>query len=175
MPLKDMLQSHFDANERATAISLFNQLRALLEPKLIQINPDDRRRYGSVSEENKKIINKVRDLIEQDPVNVPTEVDWVEFEADYIDRRFLESMRSMMAALLSEIQSTKIIHDFDNYHDALVYYHNQVYRMNSGASNAEGKVKELKQFFNSSTKKGSTSKKDDDTSKKDVNTSAIDD
>ena len=40
---------------------------------------------------------------------------------------------------------------------------------------AEGKVKELKQFFNSSSKKGSTSKKDDDTSKKDINTSAIED
>ena len=148
MPFKDMILMHFDANERANVLNLLNQIRDILQPKLVQISAEDRQRYGSVSEENKKIINKVRDLIEEDPVNVPAEVDWAEFAADYSDRRFLESIRSMMTALLFEVEGTKILHDYDNYQDALTYYRNQVYRMESGAANAEGKVEQLKQFFN---------------------------
>lgn len=148
MSFKDVIALHFDDNERALVISLLNQIRDILQPKLVQISPEDRQRYGSVSEENKKIINKVRDLIEEDPINVPSEVDWVEFAADFIDRRFLESIRSIMNSLLFEVEGTKILHDYDNYQDSLIYYRNQVYRMESGAANAEGKVAQLRPFFN---------------------------
>ena len=148
MPFNDMILLHFDANERQNAMDLLSQLRALLAPKLVQISPEDRQRFGSIGEENKKLVNKVKDLIEDDPSNVPTEVDWAEFAADYQDRRFLEGVRTVMNGLLSEIESTKIMHDYDNYQDALTYYNYQTYRMNSGAQNAEGKVEQMKQFFN---------------------------
>ena len=49
---------HFDANERANVLNLLNQIRDILQPKLVQISAEDRQRYGSVSEENKKTIFK---------------------------------------------------------------------------------------------------------------------
>jgi hypothetical protein len=148
MPLKDMILLHFDANERAQTLALIAQLRVLLQPKLISLLPQERKRYGAVNEKNKKLINKVKDLIEEDPINIPAEVDWQEFHDDYQDRRFLESARSLLTSLLLEIDSTKIIHDYDNYKSSLFYYGFQVFRANVGAPSAEEKVKQLKPFFN---------------------------
>ena len=157
MPLKDMILLHFDANERTQILDLVAQIRAILDPKLVSLLPEERQRYGSVGEENKKFINKVRDLIEEDPINVPSEVDWIEFGLDFQDRKFLETLRSIFNSLGTEIDSTKIMHDFDNYHAGLAYYEFQVYRSNVGAINAQEKVKQLRAFFN---RTGANKKKD---------------
>lgn len=147
MPLKDLILSHFDANERSTVMQLLQQVRNILEPKLVQLSAEDRQRYGSIGEENKKLVNKVKDLLEDDPSTAPTEVDWQEFLLDYQDRRFLESVKIFMQTLGLEIDSTKILHDYDNYQNALTYYRFQAYRASNGVLNAAGKVEELKQFF----------------------------
>lgn len=159
MPLKDLISLHFDANERSQAISLLQQLRTLLEPKIISLLPEERKRLGSVGEETKKLINKVKDLIEEDANNLPLEMDTQEFHDDFQDRRFLESLLSIMSAISTELDSTRILHDHDNYHFALAYYDFQTYRSNIGAPNAQQKVKELKQFFN---RTGSGKKQTDD-------------
>jgi hypothetical protein len=147
MPLQDLILLHLDDADRDQALSLLEQLRQLLQPKLQSLTPEERQRYGSIGEENKKLVNKVRDLIEEDPSGVPEMFDIDEFKADFKDRRILEAIRSRMESLLFEIESTKILHDNDNYKDTLAYYQFQVFRHSIGAPQAEGRVEQMKQFF----------------------------
>lgn len=147
MPLQDLILLHFDDAERDSILDLLDQLRQRLEPKLKSLSPEERQRYGSIGEENKKLVNKVRDLIEEDPTGLPENFDLAEFEADFKDRRFLEAVRSKMDNLLFEVESTKILHDNDNYKDALFYYQCQIYRQTIGAPKAEGRVEQMKPFF----------------------------
>lgn len=147
MPLQDLILLHFDDAECDTILALLDQLRVLLQPKLKSLTPEERKRYGSIGEENKKLVNKVRDLIEEDPSGLPENFDLVEFQADFKDRKFLESVRSKMESLLFEVESTKILHDNDNFKDTLAYYQFQVFRQTIGGANAEGRVSQLREFF----------------------------
>ena len=148
MSLPNMIVSHFDDQERHAIVALLEQLRQMLQPKLIRLTPEERQRFGSIGEENKKLVNKVRDLIDEDPSGLPEGFDLAEFQSDFKDRRVLEIVRSMMDTLLFEVESTKILHDYDNYQAALAYYNYQNYRMSIRAPLAEGRVEQMKGFFN---------------------------
>ena len=147
MPLDDLIKSHFTDSERATALDLIQQLRQLLQAKLQALSPEDRQRYGSIGEENKKFVNKVYDLIEEDSRDLPENFDLAEFLADGKDRRLLGAAMSELDSLLFEIRSTKILHDWDNYQLALAYYRYQQFRMSVNGPRAEGRVSQLSPFF----------------------------
>lgn len=74
-------------------------------------------------------------------------MDWVEFEADYEDRLFLELLAFEVRALLYDIESTKMLHDHDNYQAALTDYAYSQYRSERGGVGAIAKFLELRQFF----------------------------
>lgn len=148
MPLNNFSTTHFDTNERQQAQSLLVQLRNLLASKLVALTAEERKRYGSVNEENKKLINKVRDYQLIDPNASAPEVDWNEFALDYEDRVFLEGLALGLSSLLYEVENTKILHDYDNYQASLTDYAYTQYRAGAGIAGAIQKANELKQFFN---------------------------
>ncbi len=122
-----------------------------LEESLSSINvnltPDERNKYGRVNEQNKLFINKVHQFATEQPNLRSFDVNYEEFFADYQSREMLETLINRLESLVTRAKNAKILHDYDNYQDALNDYAFTTYRAGTNAVGFEDKYKELKQFF----------------------------
>jgi hypothetical protein len=160
MPLNNIGKNHLTAAQK-TAID--NALKVILT-ELATVTPnfsdEERKKYGSVNEQNKLIVNKVNDFHTSQPALQSPDVDWAEFELDFDDRSFADSKLSIVASITKQLSDFKIAHDYDNYQDALTDYSYAQYKAGTNTPGFSEKVNELKQFFsrtgtetNSSTEK----------------------
>ena len=122
-------------------------LETELQPLLINLSADERRRYGSISEQNKLLVNKVNDFAQNQPDLLSPDVDWDEFKKDYESRTHLEGLIARMQKLIDGLINAKTLHDFDNYHAALDEYSYTCYKARTATPGYENKLNEIKQFF----------------------------
>lgn len=123
---------------------------------LMNLTADERRRYGSINEQNKLFVNKTWDYAQRQPELRSPDVDWEEFENDFTDRALLESYIARLQKIIDGLNNAKTLHDFDNFQAALDDYAYTSYKTQTAAPGYETKQRELKQFF-SRTQKNSES------------------
>lgn len=148
MPFLNFDNRHFTETEKTTIQESLTALETALMPKLANLTPQERQQFGSVNEQNKLIINKVKDYKESQPNLSSPDIDWAEFIEDYNSRVFLQNTIERIAEMMRGMENAKILHDWDNYQAALVDYSYTQYKNNSGATGYNTKETELKQFFN---------------------------
>jgi len=146
MPFTNIKADHLSATQQKTVADLLTDLEAALTG-LPTLTPQERQQYGSVNETNKLLVNKVKDQYNDQPAMASPDVNWPEFTNDYTSRGFYESMIARLQTIITGMDNAKILHDYDNYQDALADYSYAQYRYGRGISGYENKVNELKQFF----------------------------
>lgn len=146
--MKNMIVTKLAAADKTAIDALITQLEAALAGNLTALTEEERVKYGSINEQNKLLVNKVLDYQKNSPALSSPDVDWVEFVADYEARAFLESRSDRLKSLVYQMQSTKILHDNDNYQDALNDYAYSQYKKGADEPGFAEKVAELRQFFN---------------------------
>lgn len=147
MPFNNYDSRHFSAVEQTALTDAMSALEAALTDKLANLSPEERQRFGSVNESNKLIISKVKDYHSSEPNLSSTDVDWEEFERDFASRAVLQNTIQRLQSLIDGLNSSKILHDWDNYQASLTDYEFAKYKNNRGAIGFATKVKELAQFF----------------------------
>lgn len=147
MPFYDVVQQHFNADDLKAIDQSIDALEKAIENKTQNLTPDERKRYGSINEVNKLFVNKVYDFSKTEPANCSPDVDWDEFAADYNDRTMLETRLTRLRALLERMENAKILHDFDNFQNALVDYSFTQYKKDTNAEGFVTKFNTLRQFF----------------------------
>jgi hypothetical protein len=150
--MKNIIQTQLTPADREKIDDLINQLEQSLYGKLTALTEEERSRYGAINEQNKLLVNKVRDYRQTNAVMSSPDVNWDDFENDYQARVFLETRSSRLASLVYQMQSTKILHDNDNYQDALNDYAYSQYKRGANEPGFSEKVAEIKQFFPKSSK-----------------------
>jgi len=144
------------AAEITTAKDALSALENALSPINVTLTPEDRKKYGSINEQNKLFVNKVNDYHQNQPQLGTTQVEWSEFEKDFSSRLAMESIINRLESLAAKIKNAKILHDYDNYQAALTDYAYSNFMAGTGAEGYETKVSELKQFFMKTSAKGNT-------------------
>ncbi len=76
------------------------------------------------------------------------DVDWQEFESGCKASGFAEHLLGRIESVAYRLESAKMLHDHDNYQDALNDYAYSQYSKGAGKPGFTEKVVELKQFFN---------------------------
>ena len=148
MPFQDVIQQHFTTAEQATFNTLAAQLEALLQPKLRNLNEGENQTYGVINEQNKLLVNKVKDYHDSQPALSSPDVNWKEFADDYFDRSFLENGVMRLEGLMKAMSETKRLHDYDNYQNSLLDYKFTQYKNEIQLGGGfDAKANELKQFF----------------------------
>ena len=147
MPLTDLINQHYTAAEITAINNAVNALQTALVPKARNITPEERKQYGSINEQNKLLVQKVRDYRTNQPGMASPDVDWAEFEADYQDRNFLEALLARLTTLAEIASDTKILHDYDVYQASLMDYDYTKYKMGTNAVGYDSKHDDIKQFF----------------------------
>ncbi len=148
MSLDNLNSNHFTPDEKNDANNAVKALELILVPKLRNLSPDERVKYGSINEQNKLIVNKVYDYNKNQPNLSSADVDWEEFRNDYESRAFIQAIMVRLQSLLTGLDNTKVLHDFDNYQASLTDYGFSQYKAGTKTPGFETKVNELSQFFN---------------------------
>lgn len=147
MPFDNLSNKHFDAPAKTAINNALTALENAFVGKLANLSPEERQKYGSVNEQNKLIINKVRDFRNSQPALCSPDIDWTEFANDNNSREVLQNTIQRLQGLMDGIANAKILHDFDNYQAALLDYEFAKYKFSTQSPGYETKVNELKQFF----------------------------
>lgn len=148
MPFTNFESRHFTAAEEAAIQQALNVLETALASKLANLSAEERSKYGSVNEQNKLIINKVKDYHDRQPTLSSPDIDWQEYDRDFRSRSVLEGVLARLDSLMKGVESAKILHDYDNYQAALTDYDYTKYKAGTKAIGFETKMNEIKQFFN---------------------------
>ncbi len=148
MPFENLNNNHFTAAEKTAALAALATLESTLSPKYKNISPEERKKYSSINEQNKLIVNKVLDYRNNTPALSSPDVDWVEFQADYDSRDFIQKAMSRLQNVLDSLENNKILHDYDNYQASLIDYGYSQYKSGTKVAGFENKVSEIGQFFN---------------------------
>lgn len=153
MSLNNLNNVHLTDQQIAAVNKALTDLETALRPININLSPEDRNKYGRVNEQNKLFINKVNDFATSQPDLRSPDVEWAEFAKDYKSRNLYENIINRLDNLQLRLKSAKILHDYDNYQDALDDYAYTQYKAGTRAINYEDKLRELKQFFTQRRKK----------------------
>lgn len=154
MPFNNLSDKHFSPAEQQRALDLLEELRTLMMPRLANLNPDERKKYGRIKEQNKLFVHKVKDYNAHSPQLCSPDIDWHEFLQDVATREFLATSISSMKNLILAAENARILHDHDLYQACLIDYKYARYKLttDTGAS-YENKYVQLKQFFPNTGKK----------------------
>lgn len=147
MPITNLNNVHLSNDQVETAKNALATLESSLQNINVNLSADDRKKYGSINEQNKLFVNKVYDFHRNQPELEASEVDWAEYERDFISRQNYENLIARLESLTTKLKNAKILHDFDNYQAALTDYAFTAYKAGTAASGYEVKQNELKQFF----------------------------
>jgi hypothetical protein len=148
MPFENVNSVHYTAAEKTAANTALTALETALTAKFRNLTSDERKKYGSINEQHKLIVNKALDFRNSQPGLSSPDVDWVEFQNDYDSRVFIQATISRLQGLLDGLDNNKILHDFDNYQAALTDYGYSQYKAGTKTAGFETKVNEMSQFFN---------------------------
>ena len=156
MPITNLNGVHFTQAEKDDISSHWKSIRQILETKNVNLSPEEREKFGSVSEQNKLVVQKVLDYsINQTHLQCP-EVDYAETSADWEDRKFLAGFITDLEEAMVISNNIRITHDFDAYQAARTDYNYTKYRMDTdGGAGWETKYNDLLPFFR--TNDGSSS------------------
>ena len=147
MAINNLGVNHLTPQQKTDIDNALSVIENSLTGSTQNLSAEERQKYGSVNETNKLFVNKCREY-QQTQANLATpDVDWVEFEADFQDRTFADTRLDRLATLTRMLSDFKIVHDYDNYQDALIDYDYSKYKAGTKTPGFTEKVEELKQFF----------------------------
>ena len=147
MPFENLNSIHYLAAEKTAVTTSLTALETALAAKMKNLNGEERQKYGSINEQNKLIVNKVKDYRVSQPGLSSPDVDWAEFQTDFDSRDFLQATIARLQSLIDGLNNNKILHDFDNYQAALTDYEFSKYKASTKSAGYEGKVDAIAQFF----------------------------
>lgn len=147
MALENLISVEFTNAELAQLDTAFSTIDTVLQGKTINLTPEQRQQYGSIAEQNKLFVNKAKSYMEQYPQYVPPFLDKAEYDKDFAARQQLESRMQKMNSLTEQLSDTKILLDFDNYHNSLTFYRNVKYLSSENVPGTNVIYDDMKQFF----------------------------
>ncbi len=147
MPLHNLIVKHITEADKAAINEEINKIDLILDNYTVNLSAEERQKYGSIDEQNKLFANKVMDYRNSEPDKSSPQVDWEEFSADYADRATLEAWINRLNSFVVTLKNTKILHDYDNYHNGLVDYKYTQYMDDTDEEGYSVKREELAQFF----------------------------
>jgi hypothetical protein len=148
MPNSNLNNDHFSVYEMEVIDNAWRAIMEVFTRKTRNLSPEERSRYGSISEENKLIVQKVLEYNAVQPhLNCP-DVDYTELKSDWADRMFLAGFLSRMVEATNIANNIRITHDYDAFQNSRIDYDYTKFKMNTNpGAGFESKYNDLLYFF----------------------------
>ena len=153
MPIKNLGIKHISTAQIASLDAALDSLTTVVMSITQSLSDEERIQYGSIQERNKLFVNGVYDFANNQPALRSPDVDWTEFDLDYLDRKVADTRADRLESILRMLTDFKIVHDYDNYQNALTDYEYTKYKSKTDVAGYNEKHQYLKQFFAHSSAK----------------------
>ena len=150
MALENLISVSFTEEELAQLDQHLLGIRQILTGKTVNLTPDQRRQYGRIANQNKLIVDKAKNYMEQHPDWIPRFVDKAEFDRDYTARQQVESRVQLLENLATQLIDTKTLLDHDNYNNALSFYRMLRFLAGENEPGAKSVYEDMKVLFSKS-------------------------
>ena len=147
MPLKDLIQNQLTAADMQAIDQHIAGILSVIAGKTVSLSPEERKKYGSINEKNKLIVDKVKMYNGTHPQFNSPKVNWVEFKHDFDARVYLEARIAQLQGIVAQFNDNKILHDYDNYQDTLSQYRYVKYLASEDTPGIFPIQDDLQQFF----------------------------
>ena len=107
MPLDNLGMQKLTPDAILATIDLVNQLDAALGSDMVNLSPEERQKYGSINEQNKLLVNKVKEYQSNQPKLASPDVDWDKFKEDYQAREAIEGIVLRLKEIIKGLENTK--------------------------------------------------------------------
>jgi hypothetical protein len=147
MAFDNLISLTFSENDLTTIDQAIQTIEAVLSGKTINLTPEQRQQYGRIAEQNKLFVNKAKGYMEQYPQHVPGFLNKAEFDSDYTARQQVESRLQRLSSITEQLSDTKVLLDYDNYHNAITFYRNVKFLSGENVPGTNVIYDDMKQFF----------------------------
>ena len=147
MPIGNLGTKHITPAQITAFDQALDTIQGIVLSITQNLTDDERVKYSSIQERNKLLANGVQDWSANQTALKSPDVDWAEFAADYADRKFADTRADRLVSIMRMLTDFKMVHDYDNYHDALTDYDYSKYKSGTNTPGFTEKVAYLKQFF----------------------------
>jgi len=128
----------------------FDTIHNLLSAKFINLQPEDRKKYGRIKEKKKMLIDKVKDYHVNMPALSNIKVDWDEFNKCYTTRKNYVFAANRLKELLELCNDPRTLVDYVLYGYTMQDYNWTKYKAaedGGGTEGYEGKYNDLSDLF----------------------------
>lgn len=139
--------------EKANILQAVNALAALLEPHLIALGAEDRKRLAKISDGTIPFMQKVAQYVESNPEFVPAFVDVAEFKKDLQTFTDLREVLRPILQMVSNLEDTTALTGAEAYDFGRAYYKSTQQGVKMNVPNANAIYEDLKERFEIKTTK----------------------
>lgn len=147
MPKGNLFELEFSNQELSTLEQALASIEQVIQGKTLLLSAEERRQFGSVNEENKLLINKAKEIVDEYEDFLPRRFDKPAFEKDYEGRVVLERLLQRARTITDQLRDTKIMLDFDNFQDTMRIYREIRHLHDQQEPGTEALYLGMKQFF----------------------------
>jgi len=155
MALENLISIEFTTEELTALDTHLDGIQQVLAGKTVNLTPDQRRQYGSIGNQNKLIVDKAKNYMEQHPNWIPNFLDKVEFDKDYTARQQMEQRTQRLQNLTQQLLDTKTLLDHDNYTNSLSFYRMMRYLAGENEAGSKTVYEDMKVLFSKSARTAS--------------------
>lgn len=152
MSINNLISISFSEEETTQMQNALNTIASILKGKTVNLTPEDRKQYGAIADNNKKLVNKCRDYMEQRPDLIPKTLDHEEFKRDFKARETMERLSRSLFTLQEEVLDTKTLLDHDNYKDSISFYRYIKFLSQENEPGSSSIFADLKKHFSSGSR-----------------------
>ncbi|WP_452600805.1 hypothetical protein [Pontimicrobium sp. MEBiC06410] len=153
MALENLISVSFTEQELTDLDTHLTGIQTVLNGKTVNLTTDQRQQYGRIANQNKLIVDKAKNFMEQHPNWIPNFLDKAEFDNDYTARQQIESRVQLLENLAQQLIDTKTLLDHDNYTNALSFYRMVRFLAGENEPGAQAVYSDMKVLFSKNTTK----------------------
>lgn len=147
MALENLISISFTTEELTELDSHLQGIQTILLGKTVNLTAEQRQQYGRIANQNKLIVDKAKNYMEQHPNWIPSFLDKAEFDKDYITRQQIESRVQLLENLSQQLVDTKTLLDHDNYTNTLSFYRMMRFLAGENEPGAKTVYEDMKVLF----------------------------
>lgn len=147
MALTNLISILFTAAEITAISDALDVILNIIQPKAINLTPEERQAYGRVRYEFEVWINKCHGYMTANPTIVPQYIDMVEYDKDSETRESMKPMEQKLQQLYEMFDDSYVLLGHDLYVNSIAFYRAVKNAAQNNVPGATSIYEDLKQQF----------------------------
>lgn len=147
MALGNLISVTFTQQELTDIDAALTVIQNIIQPKSINLTPEERQQYARIRDENENWVIKCRNYMTQFPTVVPNFLDLVEFDADQTPRLQIKSRLGVINSVREMFDDAFLLLGSDVYIGTIIFYRAMKSAADANVPGTTEAYNDLKQQF----------------------------